>query len=1061
MKIGQFEVGDYVVKDMGGKRHLVFDCRNCVYGASLAEDRACMFHVLSVLQEVDADLIVFAEVYERVYDEHETKMLTEVSSLIRKFENDAMWSYAHLGTPDLECEKFFATRHDAIVRVTHDLLAYDPVMAYLTCLHEIRTEQEKLSGLGDKVRECNAVYLATLTEIKKRFESTELIGRAKDFLQKLQKVPESREIYRSMFEAEIKPSFIGSRLLFGDDEELELLDEYNIGLANVQIFKHPNKTEALYFVNPPEYSLPPEKYFILSKTKEIVASYKPGKTSLSMVAKSRKYFTRIYESTIHDIAQSMKIPLSNDEARELAEVVARYTVGYGILELVLQDKRLTDIYVDAPIGMKPIYVVHSDYGQCQTNIVYTADEANSMVSKLRAMSGRPFDEAHPVLDFDLDDSDARVAVIGPPLSPDGIAFAFRLHKVTPWTLPQFIDNHFMTPLSAGLLSFFIDQQATTLVTGSRGAGKTSLLQALMLEILQNTRIILQEDSVTGDSKIQVKRKESFEFTTVGALIDEQISKFGSIDIHGRDLLDSNPEDIHVYSMDKSGKIVLARVSQFSRHAVTKDILEVRTKSGRTLKVTCDHSLFALDQNAQIVPIKTSDLTVGKRIAVPSTLPNDPSLICAFPVLDTLVASKKGFLLGSEIKPWIAQNWKLVKQAARENGYKKNSSSVWKRKGILPVKIYEQLRNKVSLDTTNLKFKIDQKSRPLPLTIPLSNDWIELAGLWLADGCYDSRFAIIVSVGDAPSKKLLKDICDKLGLVPRIHHDQFSTVISNTNLVWFFKNILHLKGNAYTKQIPNWAFNLDQRQKGHFLKGLFSGDGNASQKELGISLCSKQMIDQLQTLLLHFGITARVGPQKERDKTYRLYIGGRQNFDRFKEKIGFLQIEKTTRLELLCTHRPTQDATDTIPLGIPIKKTLARLIDKFSYSDYITRGNNIGRRKLSQMLSTAKTQTVLIDRLNTLVESEILWDEVTAIQKLETNERFVYDFSVPGCENFICENIIAHNTLEIPAEYMKNVGFNIQRLKTRSPISVSKTESEVGPEESLRTALREDYPDPKA
>jgi type IV secretory pathway ATPase VirB11/archaellum biosynthesis ATPase len=495
MKIGQFEVGDYVVKDMGGKRHLVFDCKNCVYGASLAEDRACMFHVLHALQEVDADLIVFAEVYERVYDEHETKMLTEISALIRRLENDSLWSYAHLGTPTPDCEALFGARHDAVVRITHDMLAFDPVMAYLTCLHELKTETEKMGQMGDQLRECNTVYLSTLTDIKKRFESTEMIARAKDVLQKLQKVPESREIYRTMFEAEIKPSFIGSRLLFGDDEELELLDDYTIGEANVQIFKHPNKTENLYFVNPPEYTLSPEKYFILTKTKEIVASYKPGKTSLSTVAKSRKYFERIYESTIHDIAQATKIPLTNDEARELAGIVARYTVGYGVLELLLQDKHLTDIYIDAPIGMKPIYVVHSEFGQCQTNIVYTGDEAESLVSKLRAMSGRPFDEAHPVLDYDLADSDARIAVIGTPLSPDGNAFAFRLHKVTPWTLPQFVDNQFMTPLSAGLLSFFIDQQATMLITGSRGAGKTSLLQAVMLEILQNTRIIVQQDTL--------------------------------------------------------------------------------------------------------------------------------------------------------------------------------------------------------------------------------------------------------------------------------------------------------------------------------------------------------------------------------------------------------------------------------------------------------------------------------------------------------------------------------------------------------------------------------------
>src|SRR3989344_3788094 len=87
------------------------------------------------------------------------------------------------------------------------------------------------------------------------------------------------------------------------------------------------------------------------------------------------------------------------------------------------DRRLTEVFLDAPIGSKAMYVVHSDFGQCQTNVLYNETEAKSMVSKLRAMSGRPFDEAHPVLDFDLPSLETRVAVIGPPLSPDGTAFA--------------------------------------------------------------------------------------------------------------------------------------------------------------------------------------------------------------------------------------------------------------------------------------------------------------------------------------------------------------------------------------------------------------------------------------------------------------------------------------------------------------------------------------------------------------------------------------------------------------------------------------------------------------
>ena len=493
MKIGGYEVGPYKVKDEGGKRILVIDARDVFYIPSIADDRNARYHVLKVLTEVEADLVVMAEVYERVYDEEQTKMLSEIADLYQKFEIETIWSYTHLGDPKKEDEKDFGRRHNVIVKITHDEILYDPIAAYIILLQEIGVERKRLEVTeSDKKLE---TFLKTLLTIKEDFEKTELIQKSRVLLSKLEKVPDTKDLYRSFFEAQVKPSFIGSRLIFGDEEKLELLDEYSVKDASVQIFKHPNKTEKRYFLNLPEYSLSPQKYFLLSKTKELVAMYKPGRASLSDMVKSRRYFERVYQSTIRDIAKKEKIAVTNQEIIELSQVVARYTVGYGVLEILLSDRRITDIYVDAPIGNKRIYIVHSEFGQCQTNVIYTQEEAESFVSKIRAMSGRPFDEAHPILDFDLPEMETRIAAIAPPLSPDGIAFAFRLHKTTPWTLPQFIDVNYLNPLAAGLLSFFIDSQATMIVTGSRGSGKTSLMAALMLEILQNSRIIVQEDTL--------------------------------------------------------------------------------------------------------------------------------------------------------------------------------------------------------------------------------------------------------------------------------------------------------------------------------------------------------------------------------------------------------------------------------------------------------------------------------------------------------------------------------------------------------------------------------------
>jgi archaeal flagellar protein FlaI len=496
MKIGNYTVGDYIVDNEGGKKKLIFDCRHCVYNTSISDDPRCRYHVLKILETVDADEVILAEVYERVYSQTQTSYLKEMTDLLLDFENKAVWVSSHLGITDIDCDECYPQRHNNIIRFARDLLTYDPIASYVSLVREIENTRSRISDQeGKDCEKCIKANLKHLQSLKEQYDKTEFIKALKPIITKIKDYNDLTDVYKTLFEAQIKPAFIGSQLLRSDAEKFELIDEYQVLTTNVQIFKHPEKIEFIYNINPPEYTLSPDHYFVLSKTKETVANYQPGKVTLISGTGTRKYFQRIYQSTIADVGRKYGIALEPDDITALSEIVTRYTIGYGILEMVLSDKQLTDVYIDSPIGGKPVYVVHSKYGQCQTNILFTDKEAESLVGKMRAMSGRPFDDAHPILDFDLPDLNTRVAAIGRPLATDGIAFAFRLHKETPWTLPQLINVKSLSPLAAGLLSFFIDNSSTILVAGSRGAGKTSLMSALMLEILQNKRIIVQEDTL--------------------------------------------------------------------------------------------------------------------------------------------------------------------------------------------------------------------------------------------------------------------------------------------------------------------------------------------------------------------------------------------------------------------------------------------------------------------------------------------------------------------------------------------------------------------------------------
>ena len=102
--------------------------------------------------------------------------------------------------------------------------------------------------------------------------------------------------------------------------------------------------------------------------------------------------------------------------------------------------------------MNKIFVRNGKYDECSTNIILSQEDGESWAAKFRMISGRPLDEANPVLDTDLliEGARARVSIVQRPLSPHGLAYAVRRHRDYPWTLPLFIENKMLNPFTAGL-----------------------------------------------------------------------------------------------------------------------------------------------------------------------------------------------------------------------------------------------------------------------------------------------------------------------------------------------------------------------------------------------------------------------------------------------------------------------------------------------------------------------------------------------------------------------------------------------------------------------------------
>ena len=296
----------------------------------------------------------------------------------------------------------------------------------------------------------------------------------------------------------VRPRFSSSKIWMEPPKGAAFLRSYEVeGDAfgpplHVTLYGLAESLEKMYFIQPWEYGMEEEDIALLSEARQRLLTKRPRTMEFMDAANMRPLFARYGKEALAVSADSNGILMVPVRLEQLTSALVKYTCGLGILEDILKDPHIEDAYVNSPVGSSPLHVV-VDGEECTSNVFLSEADVESTISRLRAISGRPFSEANPVLDMDLGEFRTRVSVIGDPLSR-GLAYAFRRHKATPWTLPQLVSRGMLTPYAAGLLSLLVDGQSSVLVTGTRGAGKTSMLGAMMLEIPQSYRILAIEDT---------------------------------------------------------------------------------------------------------------------------------------------------------------------------------------------------------------------------------------------------------------------------------------------------------------------------------------------------------------------------------------------------------------------------------------------------------------------------------------------------------------------------------------------------------------------------------------
>ncbi len=490
------EVVTYQVVKEGKENVLKVDATSWSYLPSIEDNGIVMASVIDQLtQNPDVTKIVFMQRRNYTYDYDQVQILVEIASLYNHLiKQKKVLSFLNLKS-DTELDQSVVVWYNNLQNLLLNLLKIDPIGAYVEVKRLIRLEKLKDNKKSDFPGTEN-FYLRTLSYIYVMLEKTKMINLVKDYI--AGHVVGSRMIYRNVLRPTITPDFMFTQIMINPPLNGEELDAYSIdNETEVSIFKIPGDIKCLYHLSPPEFKLSEEKYGLLDLARKITAEHKPVKEEFVDPERMRQTLFNVGRDLLIELAQHKNISLDFDESERLANILVRYTVGFGLIETLLKDKKIQDITVNGPVGSTSIFIVHEDYGECVTNIIPSEDDGESWATKLRLTSGRPLDEANPILDTDLllPYARARVAVITRPLNPYGLAYALRRHRDKPWTLPLFINNKMMNAQAAGLLSFLIDGARTLLIAGTRSSGKTSILGSVLVEIMRKYRVITVEDTL--------------------------------------------------------------------------------------------------------------------------------------------------------------------------------------------------------------------------------------------------------------------------------------------------------------------------------------------------------------------------------------------------------------------------------------------------------------------------------------------------------------------------------------------------------------------------------------
>jgi flagellar protein FlaI len=268
-------------------------------------------------------------------------------------------------------------------------------------------------------------------------------------------------------------------------DEVELLP-IKKDYAYVRIRYDNKANEYTYEVIEPKLS--EDESDVLTLLKEtLVASVE--RMTETLPEEKEKYLRRIVERLMVQLGISLN-PLSKER---VMYYVIRDFIGYGVVNVMMIDPNVEDCSCD---GVSvPLYIYHRKYGSIRSNLKFDKEvELDGFVVWLAQKCGKHISVASPLLDATIPDGSRLQATLGKHVTKRGSSFTIRRFKENPFTPLDLLKFKTMSTEMMSYLWLAIEHGQSMLVCGGTASGKTTTLNAVLLFIPPQMKIVSIEDT---------------------------------------------------------------------------------------------------------------------------------------------------------------------------------------------------------------------------------------------------------------------------------------------------------------------------------------------------------------------------------------------------------------------------------------------------------------------------------------------------------------------------------------------------------------------------------------